>query len=42
MIAHSIEAKPKGAPTGQVITLDTVEINVPVDDTIFTMPQAGM
>lgn len=42
MIAHSIEAKPKGAPTGQVITLDAVEINVPVDDTIFAMPQAGM
>lgn len=41
MIAHAIEAKPKGAPTGQVITLDTVEINVPVDESIFVMPQAG-
>jgi len=41
MIAHSIEAKPKGAPSGQVITFDTVELNIPVDASIFVMPQPG-
>jgi hypothetical protein len=41
MIAHSIESKPKGAPAGQAITLDTVEINPTVDESIFTMPGAG-
>jgi outer membrane lipoprotein-sorting protein len=41
MIAHSIEVKTKGAPTGQVITIDNVELNVPVEDAIFTMPKAG-
>jgi hypothetical protein len=39
MMAHSIEARPKGAPQGQVITLDTVELNLPVPDTLFTMPK---
>jgi hypothetical protein len=41
MMAHAIEAKPKGAPSGQVITFDTVEINIPVDEGIFVMPQPG-
>jgi hypothetical protein len=41
MIAHSIEARPKGAPSGQVITFDTVELNLPVDESIFVMPQPG-
>jgi outer membrane lipoprotein-sorting protein len=39
MFAHSIEAKPKGAPSGQVITLDQIEVNVDVDDSIFMMPE---
>lgn len=39
MVAHSIEAKPKGAPAGQVITLELVEMNVEVDDSAFTMPK---
>jgi hypothetical protein len=39
MMAHSIEARAKGAPSGQVITLDTIEINVPVADSIFVMPK---
>lgn len=41
MIAHSMEAKPRGAPSGQVITFDTVEINIPMDVSIFVMPQSG-
>ena len=40
MMPYSIEARPKGAPSGQVITIDTVELNVAVDDTIFAMPKA--
>jgi outer membrane lipoprotein-sorting protein len=38
MIPHSIQAMPKGAPAGQVITLDSIELNVDVDDSIFHMP----
>ena len=39
MIAHSVEAKPKGAPSGQVITIEQVEVNIDVDDSAFTMPE---
>lgn len=38
MMPHSIESKPKGAPAGQVITIDTIELNVDVDDSAFAMP----
>jgi hypothetical protein len=41
MMAHSIEARPKGAPSGQIITIDTVELDVAVDDAIFAMPKAA-
>jgi len=41
MMAHSIEARPKGAPSGQVITFDAVEINIPLNESIFVMPQPG-
>lgn len=34
----SIEMKPKGAPAGQVITIDKVEINPTVADDTFKMP----
>lgn len=39
MIPHSIESKSKGAPAGQVITIEQIELNVEVDDSIFTMPE---
>lgn len=39
MIPHSIEQKPKGAPAGQVITVEIVELNTPVDDALFAMPE---
>ncbi len=39
MIPHSMESRPKGAPQGQVITIDMVELNVDIDDSIFTMPE---
>ena len=41
MLPHSIEARPKGAPSGQIITIDTVELNIAVDDAIFAMPKAA-
>jgi hypothetical protein len=39
IVAHSIEARPKGAPSGQVLTIDTVEWNVSVEDSVFSMPK---
>jgi outer membrane lipoprotein-sorting protein len=39
MFAHSIEAKPKGAPSGQAITFELIELNVDADDSIFVMPE---
>ncbi len=40
MMAHSIESRPKGAPEGQVLTMESIELNVDVDDSLFTMPEA--
>ena len=34
----SLEMKPKGAPSGQTITLDKVELNPAVADDVFKMP----
>jgi outer membrane lipoprotein-sorting protein len=39
IMAHSIESKPKGAPAGQVITIQQVEINIEIDDSTFAMPE---
>ncbi len=39
MVAHSIEARPKGAPAGQTVTIDQVELNVELADSLFTMPE---
>ncbi|UCC82147.1 MAG: hypothetical protein JSW46_14300 [Gemmatimonadota bacterium] len=39
MIAHSIEARPKGAPAGQAVTIDLVELNVELADSLFVMPE---
>lgn len=38
MVAHSVEAKPKGAPQGQKITIEKVEINPDIPDSYFQMP----
>lgn len=38
LFAHSIENRPKGAPVGQVITIETIELNVDVPDSDFAMP----
>lgn len=39
LIPHSIESRPKGAPEGQTITFDKVELNVDVPAAEFTMPE---
>jgi len=38
--AHSVESKPKGAPSGQVITIDSIELNGDVAASLFEMPEA--
>jgi outer membrane lipoprotein-sorting protein len=38
LFAHSMEQKPKGAPAGQTITVDKVELNVDLPDSHFAMP----
>lgn len=39
--AHSIESKPKGAPNGQVITIESIELNAEVKPELFAMPTAA-
>jgi outer membrane lipoprotein-sorting protein len=39
MIAHSMEIKAKGAPAGQKMIFEKVELNVPVDAMRFVMPE---
>lgn len=40
LFAHSIESKAKGAPMGQSITFDKIELNVEIPDSDFFMPKA--
>ena len=39
LFAHSMEISFEGNPAGQVITMDTIELNVEIDDDRFTMPE---
>jgi outer membrane lipoprotein-sorting protein len=39
MLPHSIESSVKGTPEKQRITADKIELNVPVDDSRFKMPE---
>ena len=39
VMAHSIESKPKGAPSGQMLTIDSMELNIDLEEDIFTMPE---
>jgi outer membrane lipoprotein-sorting protein len=41
MIAHSVEARAKGVPAGQVITFQQVEVNIEIDDSEFSMPETS-
>jgi len=38
---HSIESKPKGAPQGATITIESIELDAAIDETIFAMPAAA-
>jgi len=38
LFAHSIESKPKGAPQGATITLESIELGVDLPDSLFVMP----
>ena len=38
LMAHSVDAGQPGAPMRQKMTIDKIELNVPVDDARFTMP----
>lgn len=39
LMAHAMEIKAKGAPEGQKMIFEKVELNVPVDDARFVMPE---
>jgi outer membrane lipoprotein-sorting protein len=39
MFPHSIESKPKGAPQGANVTVQSIELNPEIDDATFTMPK---
>jgi len=39
LIPHAMETRQAGAPSGLVITIEQFELNVDVDDSIFTMPE---
>ncbi len=38
MIPHSMSSRAKGAPVGQTVTFTKVELDVPLDDSLFAMP----
>jgi len=38
LFPHSIESKPKGAPQGATITIESLEIDPQIDDSVFAMP----
>lgn len=38
LFPHSIESKPKGAPQGASITIESLELDATIDDAIFAMP----
>ncbi len=40
MFPHSMETRAKGSPQGQTITIELIELNVDVDESIFDMPEA--
>ncbi|MBI2839106.1 MAG: hypothetical protein HYX75_12370 [Acidobacteria bacterium] len=40
MIAHSVEGRAKGAASGQTVTIDTIELNATIEDSLFAMPPA--
>ena len=39
MMPHAVESGAKGSPQKQKLTIDKIEVNVPIDDTRFVMPE---
>ena len=39
MLPHAVESGAKGSPQKQKITIDQIEVNVPIDDARFVMPE---
>jgi outer membrane lipoprotein-sorting protein len=39
MMPHAVESGAKGSPQKQKITIDKIEVNVPIDDARFVMPE---
>jgi hypothetical protein len=39
MFPHSIDSGPKGSPQRQKVVIEKIELNVPVDDARFKMPE---
>ena len=39
VLPHTIVQGPKGSPQKQTITIDKVELDVPLDDARFKMPE---
>jgi hypothetical protein len=39
VMAHTIRTGPRGAPEGQVLTIETIELNIDVSDDLFSMPE---
>jgi outer membrane lipoprotein-sorting protein len=39
LFPHSFESKPKGSPTGQVISFDQIQLNVDLPESKFKMPE---
>jgi hypothetical protein len=40
MMPHALESGPKGSPQRQKMTAEKIEVNVPLDDARFRMPEA--
>jgi hypothetical protein len=42
VVAHTIESKPKEAPSGQVLKIDSIDIGIEIAEDFFDMPSAGL
>jgi hypothetical protein len=41
MLPHSVSSQAKGAPGGQTMTFDTIELDVDIDPSLFVMPETA-
>lgn len=42
VVAHTIESKPKEAPSGQVLKIDSIDIGIEIPEDFFDMPSAEL